>query len=88
MKDPSSLHSHCTKRAPHSFDDQGPLQAADSSPAFEAAPQTVWILHFVSPPSWQKCLPVRDLRLSTARHPHHQPFHSRLLWVAGGGAQC
>lgn len=68
------LHSHCTKRAPNSFDDQGPLRTADSFPAFEATPQTVWLLHFVSPPCWQKCMPVYDLWLSTARHPDHQPF--------------
>lgn len=40
MKDPSTLHSPCNKRAPRFFEDQGPLQAADRLPAFESAPQT------------------------------------------------
>lgn len=31
-----SLHSHCTRRAPHSFDDLDPLQTANVFPAFEA----------------------------------------------------
>lgn len=74
MKGPSTLHSHRIKRSPHSFDDQGPLQTADCLPAFEATPQTVRLLNFVLPPCWQKCMPVYDLWLSTARHPHHQPF--------------
>lgn len=30
------LHSHCTRRAPHSFDHLDPLQAANIFPAFEA----------------------------------------------------
>lgn len=59
MKGPSTLQS-LYQRALPSFEDQGPLQTAGSFPAFEAALQPGWLLHFVSLPHWQKCMPVRS----------------------------
>lgn len=57
MKDPSTRHSHCIKRAPNSFHDQGLLQTADSFPAFEASPETVWLLRLFHLPVGRNACP-------------------------------